>query len=121
MRSRAARNEEIDEIIGAWTISRTRAEIVSDLMEAGIPVAPVLTVPEVLEDKHLLERKMIQTIEHPTLGKIRAFGSPVQFSGSEPVQPTPSPLLGEHTADVLKKFLGFDDVHIDELRAGGVI
>jgi formyl-CoA transferase len=121
MTSRAARSSEIDEIVGAWTVSRSRESILSELMEAGIPVAPVLTVPEVLEDKHLIERKMIQILDHPTLGKIPAFGSPILFSGSEPVRPTPSPLLGEHTGQVLQKFLGYDDARIEELRSDGVI
>lgn len=121
MTDRAARSNEIDEIVGAWTISRPRPVILSALMEAGIPVAPVLTVPEVLEDVHLLERKMIQTLEHPTLGKIRAFGSPIQFSASPAVQPTPSPLLGEHSGQVLERFLGFDPAEIERLRAEGVL
>jgi formyl-CoA transferase len=121
MTSRASRSDEIDEIVSTWALSRARASVVSELMEAGIPVAPVLTVPEVLEDEHLIDRKMIQILQHPTLGKILAFGSPISFSASQPVQPTPSPLLGEHTGQVLQRFLGLDDTRIEELRDSGVI
>ena len=121
MTSRAARSVEVDELVCAWTVELPRATIVLELMEAGIPAAPVLTVPEVLEDEHLIEREMIQMLEHPTLGTIRAFGNPIQFSASKPVRPTPSPLLGEHTGDVLQKFLGFAESQIEELRTHGVI
>lgn len=121
MTDRAARNAEVDELVRAWTMELSRTTAVGLLMDAGIPVAPVLTVPEVLEDKHLLEREMIQTLEHPTLGPIRAFGSPIQFSASSPVPPTPSPLLGEHSGEVLATYLDLDAGTIEELRAHGVI
>lgn len=121
MTGRAGRTTEVDKFVEAWTIGRTRTEIVDALIASGVPVAPVLTVPEVLEDKHLTERGMIQTMEHPTLGTIQAFGSPIRLSGSDPVKPTPSPLLGEHSDQVLERFLGLSPERLAELHAADVI
>lgn len=121
MTGRAERTQDIDKYVEHWTSTRARSEVVGALAEAGIPVAPVLTVAEVLADEHLIEREMIQTLEHPTLGTIQAFGSPIRFSGSRPVRPTPSPLLGEHSGEVLQRYLGVNENGIAELRATDVI
>lgn len=121
MTDRARRNDEVDGLVTAWTEGRPRADVVAALMDAGIPVAPVLTVPEVLRDENLLAREMVQQLDHPVLGPILAYGSPITLSDSAPVRPSPSPRLGEDSEDVLRRYLGLGPDEVGALRAKGVI
>lgn len=121
MTSRAEHNDEVDILVTAWTRGQRRVDIVSALMAAGIPVAPVMTVPEVLQDENLVARGMIQQLEDPVLGSILAYGSPVSLSASAPVRPTPAPRLGENSDELLRVHLGLSDDEIRDLRANNVI
>ena len=121
MTARAQHNDEVDVLMTAWTRTSARADIVSALMDAGIPVAPVMTVPEVLRDENLVARGMIQQIEDPVLGPILAYGSPISMSASTPVRPSPAPRLGEDTGAVLKRHLGLSDDEVSGLKARGII
>lgn len=121
MTGRAERNDEVDVLVTAWTRTQPRGDIVASLMDAGIPVAPVMTVPEVLEDRNLIERGMIQQMEDPFLGPILAYGSPITFSASLPVRPSPSPRLGENSDEILRKYAGLNTAEISDLRSKNVI
>jgi crotonobetainyl-CoA:carnitine CoA-transferase CaiB-like acyl-CoA transferase len=92
---------ELDEIIAAWMVARPRAEVVAALHAAKVPVSAVREVAELVDDRHLLERGAIQRIDHPQLGEITVPHSPLRFRGSALAQLLPSPMLGEHNAEVL--------------------
>lgn len=113
-------NDEIEAMITEWTKKLTKYEVMDLLGKAGVPCGACLDTKEILEDPHLRERKMIVDVTHPTRGTFPMPGCPVQLSES-PVEVQPSPLLGQHTNDVLKQWLGLGDDELQSLREGGVV
>ena len=118
---RSARMDEIDAIVGDWTKSRSRGQILEALGHAGIPAAPVLTLKEVMADPQIEASGMFQTVRHPRKGDVRVFGNPLHLSSSPPRQLEPAPALGEHTRTVLRERLHMTEAEIDQLAADGAI
>jgi crotonobetainyl-CoA:carnitine CoA-transferase CaiB-like acyl-CoA transferase len=118
---RAARMDEIDAIVGGWTLTRSRAECLEALGGAGIPAAPVMTLKEVVADRQIEASGMFQRVKHPRRGEVRVFGNPLNLSSSPPRQLEPAPELGEHTRAVLRERLHMSEAEIDRLAADGVI
>jgi formyl-CoA transferase len=114
--NRAALNTIVEE----WTGSRTKHEVMGVLGAAGVPCGAVQDTGEVLTDPHLKEREMIVDIDYPTRGTYQTVGCPVKLSES-PAQVTRPPLLGEHTAELLKELCGLDPDEVRALRDDGVI
>ncbi len=113
--------DEVDVIVEAWTGSFKRDDLVSLLIEHGIPCAPVRSVEEVAFDPELTEREMLKNSEYPVRGPIKVLGTPLKLSeidDKRPVQPPPS--LGEHTVEVLAS-IGIAGPELQRLRDEGVI
>jgi len=108
---RVARNDELDALVEAWTEKRTKHEAMETLGAAGIPCGAVLDSGEVLTDPSLVQRGMVVELDHPTRGRFPMPGNPVRMSGS-PTEVKRAPLLGEHNAEVLGRWLGCS---VDEL------
>ena len=119
--ARAARVDEIDALVGAWTRARTRDEVLAILGEAHVPCAPVRTTGEVVNDAHLRERGAWVEVEHPRRGTTRVPASPIRLHGSAPPELRPAPLLGQDTDRVLTELLGLDAGELAALHAAGVI
>ena len=73
-----------------------------------------------MNDPSLAKRGIMQKIEHPTTGKLTVPAWPVRFDGTPP-RVKPSPLLGQHNADILGEWLGISTGEIDALRAEGIV
>jgi len=69
----------------------------------------------------VVARGMVKEIDHPTCGPIKLINTPVKYSYSTPGIRTPPPTLGQHTDEVLKDNLGFDEEEIKALRMDGVV
>jgi CoA:oxalate CoA-transferase len=104
--------------IDAWCAQHTVEEIVAALLEAGIPVAPVRSIPEVAKDAHLWEREMLVKMDDPIAGEMYLPGATIKLSRT-PARVGPVPTPGQHTAEVLGRLLGYDAATIDSLRAAG--
>ena len=118
-----ARIKHLDEVFGTieqWTMQHTKHEVMRVLMEADVPCGPILSMKDLIEDSALARRGMIAEVEHPQRGTFKTVGCPLVLSDS-PVEIASSPLLGEHTADVLREVMGCDDAELEQLRAEGVI
>ena len=91
------------------------------LTEAAVPCAPVQTVDQVFQAPQVLHRDMLLEVEHPTAGTVRMAGIPVKFSVTPASVRLPPPLLGEHSGEILKSWLGMNAESIDELKREKVI
>ena len=105
--------------IEQWTMTKTKFEAMDILNKFDIPCGPILSMKEIAEEPALRATGTIVEVDHPTRGKYLTVGNPIKMSDSETVV-TRSPLLGEHTDEVLKQ-LGYSAGYIDELRAEKVI
>jgi len=118
-KTRWEHREALNEIIRAWTGTRTKHEVMAILGKAGVPCGATLDTGEILDDPHLNARGQIHTIEHATRGRFRLPGCPVHLSASK--APTSPPPLAGHTAEVLREVLGISTDEVEKLRAQGVL
>jgi formyl-CoA transferase len=118
--ARTERPQEVDAIIAEWTRSHTKEEAMTVLGAAGVPAGAVFDTLELMNDSSLAERGIMQTIEHPTTGKVKIPAWPVRFDG-QPPKVKPSPKLGEHVDSVLSSWLGMDAKRIATLREEGIV
>ena len=100
-RDRVANIDAIDAEVSASTRTRTRAELVQVLQAAGVPCAPVKSIREVDTDEHLIQRGMIQYVEHPARGRVPVAGCPLRLGDSPVGALRSAPLLGQSTDEVL--------------------
>jgi formyl-CoA transferase len=121
--SEAARWENrvaLNAIVEEWTRGRTKHEAMRLLGDAGVPCGAVQDTGEVLADPHLKAREMIVDVDYPNRGTYKTVGCPVKLSDS-PVAVSRPPLLGEHTAGVLRDLCGIDPDEVARLRDAGVV
>lgn len=119
-KARAENREALRTILEAWTQTRVKRDVMAALAGVGAACGAVLVTVEVLADAHLRTSGMVQDVEHPTRGRYPMIGCPVHLSDS-PVQMTPAPLLGEHTAQVLTALAGCTPEEIERLRNAGAV
>jgi formyl-CoA transferase len=91
------------------------------LNEGGIAAGPINTVPEAFADPQVAALNVVRTLPHPTAGELRVVAPPFSLSESEVGPRSAPPLLGQHTAEVLRDVLGRSDDEIGALRADGAI
>lgn len=113
------RNENYDAlrpILAKIMKTRTTQEWQDILDNAGVPNGPINTVDKVVADPQVVAREMIIEIDHPISGKLKVPGIPIKLSETPGEIRMTSPLLGQHTEEILKELLNYDDEKIDELR-----
>ncbi len=120
MQARGQRAAEVDELIAAWTRQHTKEECMTIIGAAGVPAGAVFDTLELMNDPSFDERGIMQTIEHPTTGKVKMPAWPVRFDGTPP-RVKPSPLLGQHNADVLGSWLGMSADEVAALHREGIV
>jgi crotonobetainyl-CoA:carnitine CoA-transferase CaiB-like acyl-CoA transferase len=98
----AHRVELVAELEAALAV-RSTDEWVSVLIDAGVPCGPIHDYRQVFEDEHTQAREMEVRLQHPVEGEIRALGIPAKLSDTPGAIRRPAPLLGEHTAEVLRE------------------
>ena len=120
MASRLAHRDHLVARISAALRVLPGDEILQKLEAAGVPCAPVLEVPELLNDPQVAARQIFFDMEYPGIGKIKLANIPARPSDIEPIENIRAPLLGEHTEEILAE-LGYDKAAIDSLEHKGVI
>ncbi len=105
--------------IEQWTMTKTKFEAMEILNKYDIPCGPILSMKEIAREPALRATGTIVEVEHPTRGKYLTVGNPIKLSDS-PTEVTRSPLLGEHTDEVLN-LLGYSTQDIAQLRTERVI
>jgi crotonobetainyl-CoA:carnitine CoA-transferase CaiB-like acyl-CoA transferase len=119
---RVKAHKEVKRIVEEWTEEKSVKEIVDFFLSKQIPCAPLYTVKDVVEDKHIaVARRMIREVEHPVAGKMKVVGSPINLSETPAEIKSPAPLLGEHSELVLRDILNLTEVQIAELKKKNAI
>jgi crotonobetainyl-CoA:carnitine CoA-transferase CaiB-like acyl-CoA transferase len=118
--SRVQHRVALAALIEAVMLASTCADWLQRLEAAGIPCGPINTYAEVFADPQVASRELAVEVEHPTLGRLRALGTPIKMSAT-PLDPRRrAPLLGEHTEDVLRA-AGYGEEELQSLRSSGGI
>jgi formyl-CoA transferase len=117
--ARLPKLKEVFAAIEAWTVTKTKFEAMEFLNEHDIPCGPILSMEELAAEPSLRASGTIVEVDHPTRGKYLSVGNPIKMSDSV-TEVTRSPLLGEHTEEVLGE-LGYDKATIQLLREAKVI
>ena len=117
--ARVEHEAEIDAIISAWTCKHDKYEAMR-VIGAAVPAGAVRDTLELMNDPDFEERGIIHTVQHPDHGPFKMAGWPVRFNGKTAVV-TPAPLLGQHSAEALKDWLGMNEEQVAALRSDKII
>ena len=110
----------IFERIEEWTMTKTKYEVMDLCNPMDIPVGPILSMKEISEDKGLYATGTLVKVDHPERGEYVSVGCPIKLSDSD-VEVVRSPLLGEHTTEILGDVLGYSDSEIEAIAASGAV
>jgi crotonobetainyl-CoA:carnitine CoA-transferase CaiB-like acyl-CoA transferase len=118
---RSRNRDELVSLIGDLLRARPTHEWLELFESRGVPCGAVNSVNQALADEQTLARDAIVEYEHPTFGRVRTARSPLRLGELAGEAPRRGPYLGEHTNDVLRHLLGYDDDTIHDLQERGVV
>lgn len=121
MKLRSANIDLVDDIVNAWTRQHTREEIFQIAQEHGVICAPVQTIPETVNDSHMLARQSLVKRQHPDIGEISQFQTPIRFKDIDPPKLQDVRTLSADTDEVLGSMLGFSPEDLATLRTDEII
>jgi len=111
---------EIFSVIEQWTQTKTKFEVMSICNPLDIPVGPILSMKEISEDQGLFATGTMVKVDHPERGPYLSVGCPIKLSDNEvPVER--SPLLGEHTSEILTDVLGYSGEDLERVINSGAV
>jgi len=119
-KGRLSKLEKMFEEIEKWTMTKSKFEVMEILNPLNVPCGPVLSMKELAEEESLRASGTVVEIDHPTRGKYVSVGNPIKLSDSTTAVER-SPLLGEHTDQILSDVLGMDSADIEAARSVGAV
>jgi len=119
-KARLPRLKQIFARIEEWTMTKTKFEVMEICNAVDIPVGPILSMKEIAEDESLRRTGTVVEVDHPTRGKYLTVGNPIKMSDSFS-EVKRSPLLGEHTEEILVDVLGYSSKELAEIKTSGAI
>jgi len=117
---RQANNDALEDELTEWFSERNTRDAAEHLSAHSVPCAPVNTVEQAAKEPLLQEREMMMEIPDPVAGTMWVTGKSIKF-GRTPMVVNPTPLIGEHTRELLSDVLGYDDEKIGSLQDSQVI
>jgi len=111
---------EIFSRIEEWTMTKSKFEVMEICNPHDIPVGPILSMKEISEDQGLFATGTMVKVDHPERGAYLSVGCPIKLSDSS-TEVTRSPLLGEHTLEILGQVLGYDDTELKRVIDSGAV
>ena len=118
--ARLPRLKHIFATIEEWTKTKTKFEVMTECNKHDIPVGPILSMKEIAEEQSLRDTGTVVEVDHPGRGTYLTVGNPIKLSDS-PCDVKRSPLLGEHTEEILTKVLGYSAKELEEIKTSGAI
>ena len=118
--ARLPKLDKMFEEIEKWTMTKTKFEVLEILNPLNVPNGPILSMKELAEDESLRATGTVVEVDHPARGKYLSVGNPIKLSES-PSDVERSPLLGEHTDEILKDVVGLSDEEIKNAREEGAV
>ena len=119
----AARLPKLDkcfEMIEQWTLTQTKFEVMETLNALEVPCGPILSMQEIAEEPSLRATGTVVEVDHPDRGKYLTVGNPIKMSDS-PTEVERSPLLGEHTDEILRELVGMTAAEIAAAKVDGTV
>ena len=117
---RSDRAEELEQEVAGWFLERTMQEASDHLSRFSVPCSPVNDVAQAANDPHLSEREILMEVPDPIAGSIHVAGKMIKFSRT-PMVVGSTPMVGEHTEEVLRDVLGYSGERIRALEESGVV
>ncbi|NJO36704.1 MAG: formyl-CoA transferase [Rhizobiales bacterium] len=111
---------QIFDTIEAWTKTKTKFEVMDILNPLDVPCGPILSMKEIAEEPSLRATGTVVEVDHPTRGKYLTVGNPIKLSDS-PAEVRRSPLLGEHTEEIMSEVLGLSADEIEVFKMAGAV
>jgi formyl-CoA transferase len=118
--ARLPRLRHIFDTVEKWTETKDKFEAMDLLNKYDIPCGPILSMKEIAEEPSLRATGTVVEVDHPTRGKYLTVGNPIKLSDS-PADVRRSPLLGEHTEEILRKVLNYSEKELAEIKSSGAI
>ena len=118
--ARLPKIDKLFEEVEKWTMTKTKFEVMHILNPLNVPVGPILSMKELAEEPALRETGTVVEVDHPERGKYLTVGNPVKLSDS-PAEVVRSPLLGEHTDNILRDVVGMSDDEIAAAKEEGAV
>jgi formyl-CoA transferase len=115
---RRKNQNEVWRLLDQFGSKYTKRELMDILNELDVPCGPIMSTEDLANDEHVRGREMWVEIDHPQRGKWFNVGMPIKLSGS-PAKIERSPMLGEHTEEILKEVLGWTDAQIAAAKQAG--
>jgi formyl-CoA transferase len=112
--------DQVFDEIEKWTMTKTKFEVMDILNPLNVPCGPILSMKELAEERSLRDTGTVVEVDHPTRGKYLTVGNPIKLSDS-PSEVQRSPLLGEHTDEVLNDVLGYSAEEIAAAKDAGAV
>jgi formyl-CoA transferase len=112
--------KQIFNTVEEWTKTKDKFEVMEICNPLNIPCGPILSMKEISEQPSLRETGTVVEVDHPTRGKYLTVGNPIKLSDS-PSDVVRSPLLGEHTDEILAEVLGMSSEDIADMKADGAV
>ncbi|HEU5016815.1 MAG TPA: formyl-CoA transferase [Pseudolabrys sp.] len=119
-KARLPRLKQIFERIETWTMTKSKFEVMEICNKLNIPVGPILSMKEIAGEQALRATGTVVEVDHPTRGKYLSVGNPIKLSDSIS-EVKRSPLLGEHTDEILKDVLKLSAKDIAEIKGSGAL
>jgi formyl-CoA transferase len=118
--ARLPRLKQIFDTIEQWTMTKTKFEAMDILNQLDIPCGPILSMQELAHEQSLRATGTVVEVDHPTRGPYLTVGNPIKLSDSI-ADVRRSPLLGEHTDEVLRDVLRYSEREIDAIKTSGAV
>lgn len=118
---RSLNRDLLNKVVSDWTKTMTVAQVIDLCDEAQLVACPIMTLKQIVEDRHLQEREAVVEMDHPIAGRIKTTGSATKYSLTPVRHRSPAPLLGQHNADIYGGWLGISQEELGRLKENGII